>query len=131
MYNVYCILHNVQCMTILRAQTINEQLKNHATQREFIRRNQIENKIIYTRSYVIGRKKNNNVTTIHRAQKKHEKLNKSCKTDGIHKAQSFLNARAQKRSVRQGKVIHGFTLTFRNLNLYCIMYNVYCILYNV
>ena len=44
-------------MTIHRAQEIYEKNKNHATQREFIRRDQIENKIIYTRSYVVGRKK--------------------------------------------------------------------------
>ena len=44
-------------MTIHRAQTIYEQLKDHAKQREFIRRDQSENKIIYTRSYVLGRKK--------------------------------------------------------------------------
>ena len=44
-------------MTIHRAQKIYVKLQNHATQREIIRRDEIENKIIYTQTYVVGRKK--------------------------------------------------------------------------
>ena len=44
-------------MTIHRAQQIYEKVKNQAKQREFIRRDQIDDKITYTRSYVLGRKK--------------------------------------------------------------------------
>ena len=44
-------------MTIHRAQQIYEKLENHAKQREIIRRDEIENKIIYTQTYVVGRKK--------------------------------------------------------------------------
>ena len=43
-------------MTIHRAQTIYEEVKNHTKQRELIRRDQIDNNITYTRSYALGKK---------------------------------------------------------------------------
>ena len=54
-----------------------------------------------------------NVTTVHRAKNLYEKNINSSKTDGIHKAQSFLNVRAQKQSVRGGTSSMGSPYIFK------------------